>query len=56
MQRDNYDKEILKQLTRIASSLEKLEKKVPDASRVTFERNAYGKLIVGCKFAEKTNS
>lgn len=36
MEHDRYDKDILKQLTRIANSLEKMEKKIPDASRVTF--------------------
>ena len=30
MQHDNYDKDILKQLRRIADSLEKIEKKLPN--------------------------
>lgn len=47
MQHDRYDTDILKQLTRIANSLEKIEKKIPDASRIRFGENLLGGLYIG---------
>ena len=47
MQHDKYDNDVLKQLTRIANSLEKIEKKVPDASRIRFSQNLLGGLFIG---------
>lgn len=48
-QHDRYEMDILKQLTRIANSLEKLEKKTPDASKVYFGENLLGGLMIGYK-------
>lgn len=44
---DNYDNKILKQLTRIADSLENIEKKIPDASRIRFGETLTGGLYIG---------
>lgn len=44
---DAYEKDILKQLTRIANSLDKIEKKLPNASKIKFESNILGGLFVG---------
>ena len=44
---DAYEKDILRQLTRIANSLDKIEKKLPNASKIKFEANILGGLFVG---------
>ena len=44
---DAYEKDILKQLTRIANSLDKIEKKLPNASKIKFGANMLGGLYVG---------
>ena len=44
---DAYEKDILKQLTRIANSLDKIEKKLPNASKIKFGENLLGGLFVG---------
>lgn len=52
---DAYEKDILKQLTRIANSLDKIEKKLPNASKIYFGENILGGLFVGYKDYEKMN-
>lgn len=46
-QHDRYDEDLLKQLTRIANSLESINKKIPDASRLYFGQNLLGGLAIG---------
>lgn len=48
-QHDRYENDLLKQLTRIANSLEKIEKKMPDAHRVIFQENIFGGLSITYK-------
>lgn len=52
---DAYKKDILKQLTRIANSLDKIEKKLPNASKIYFEENILGGLFVGYRDYDKMN-
>lgn len=52
---DAYEKDILKQLTRIANSLDKIEKKLPNASKIYFEENILGGLFVGYRDYDKMN-
>ena len=52
---DAYEKDILKQLTRIANSLDKIEKKLPNASKIYFEENILGGLFVEYRDYEKMN-
>lgn len=47
MNHDRYDINILKQLTRIANSLERLESKIPDASCIRFGECLSGGLYIG---------
>ena len=46
-QHDRYEEDLLKQLKRIANSLESINKKIPDASGVYFGENLLGGLGVG---------
>ena len=52
---DSYDKDILKQLTRIANSLNNIDKKLPNASKIYFEENILGGLFVGYRDYDKMN-
>lgn len=49
---DRYDNDILKQLTRIANILDKIEKRLPDASNLYFTENFLGELAIGYKKKE----
>lgn len=52
-QHDRYDNDILKQLTRIANSLEDINKKIPNASNIIFAESFLGGLFIGYKNKEK---
>lgn len=42
---DKYETDILKALQRIASSLEKIEKKMPDGQGFTMEKHLFGEPV-----------
>ena len=44
---DRFEMDVLKQLTRIVNSLDKIEKKLPKDSKIKFEENILGGLHVG---------
>lgn len=53
MTHDKYDNDVLKQLTRIANSLEKMEKKLPDVHNIAVKENIFGEAIVCTKPKDK---